>query len=321
MSNGLIAPSIPPLDYPRVIMPTIDTTHQNQLSMSTSGQINRNTLRRNFSEMLESFSFYTKAYMLAAFCINSVVYIFIIIALSLRKGRSCEQPLEVYLIVYLARGIVAESLLLLIYSLPRYWQHENVPLTVDQQGFITIMEKIKLMLDFFFVIWFIIGNWWFYSARMCALTNPTTYYLTFAIIIFGYALLAVPILLLFGLFCCLPFLMMGLRGMNHDEEKVKQDGTFEEALARLPSVIYDENFKSHHLSDVLQDECRHCVICLNDYNDGDILRLLPCFHHFHKVCVDDWLRTNGKCPFCIQKIEQNMEHEEGTISYLSEVST
>lgn len=41
-----------------------------------------------------------------------------------------------------------------------------------------------------------------------------------------------------------------------------------------------------------------CAICLSQYEDGEELRSLWCSHHFHKECVDEWLRLNRKCPLC-----------------------
>ncbi|KAK7343959.1 hypothetical protein VNO77_13109 [Canavalia gladiata] len=42
-----------------------------------------------------------------------------------------------------------------------------------------------------------------------------------------------------------------------------------------------------------------CSICLMDYKECDLLRLLPgCGHFFHVKCVDPWLRMNLTCPVC-----------------------
>lgn len=42
-----------------------------------------------------------------------------------------------------------------------------------------------------------------------------------------------------------------------------------------------------------------CAICMCTYERGDMLRTLPCFHFFHKDCVDQWLLTcNKSCPQC-----------------------
>src|SRR5207248_9774127 len=47
-----------------------------------------------------------------------------------------------------------------------------------------------------------------------------------------------------------------------------------------------------------------CSICLESYEDGDELRNLWCSHHFHKDCVDEWLKLNKKCPMCREDVEE-----------------
>ena len=42
-----------------------------------------------------------------------------------------------------------------------------------------------------------------------------------------------------------------------------------------------------------------CTVCLEEYLDGDRLRVLACEHAFHEACIDPWLRTKRACcPFC-----------------------
>ncbi|KAK9280465.1 hypothetical protein L1049_014157 [Liquidambar formosana] len=42
-----------------------------------------------------------------------------------------------------------------------------------------------------------------------------------------------------------------------------------------------------------------CSICLCEYRDGEMLRMMPdCRHYFHLCCIDAWLRLNASCPVC-----------------------
>jgi len=69
------------------------------------------------------------------------------------------------------------------------------------------------------------------------------------------------------------------------------------ALARLPTCV----LTSRDIS-CAPEECRSCVVCQEDFKDGDEQRALPCFHQFHKDCIDPWLRSRGTCPLCKHRI-------------------
>ncbi|KAI3770977.1 hypothetical protein L6452_02126 [Arctium lappa] len=42
-----------------------------------------------------------------------------------------------------------------------------------------------------------------------------------------------------------------------------------------------------------------CTICLEDFEDGQNVRVLPhCGHEFHVRCIDKWFESHSSCPNC-----------------------
>ncbi|KAG6709913.1 hypothetical protein I3843_06G147900 [Carya illinoinensis] len=74
-------------------------------------------------------------------------------------------------------------------------------------------------------------------------------------------------------------------------------GLDEATLRNYPKLIYAQA-KLHRGADSTST-ASSCSICLADYKDTDVLRLLPqCGHLFHLKCVDSWLRLHASCPVC-----------------------
>lgn len=45
-----------------------------------------------------------------------------------------------------------------------------------------------------------------------------------------------------------------------------------------------------------------CVVCQEEFKEGDVLRELPCEHSFHKKCIFPWIPPNMNCPLCREDI-------------------
>ncbi|KAF8032555.1 hypothetical protein BT93_D1458 [Corymbia citriodora subsp. variegata] len=65
-------------------------------------------------------------------------------------------------------------------------------------------------------------------------------------------------------------------------------------LQAFPTFVYSaiKNFR--------QEKCGlECAICLAEFDDESVLRLLTvCYHVFHQECIDLWLTSHKTCPVC-----------------------
>ncbi|CAD7700453.1 unnamed protein product [Ostreobium quekettii] len=99
-----------------------------------------------------------------------------------------------------------------------------------------------------------------------------------------------------------------------DEGVENRKGADEDTINKLATVAYaDVEFEDAH-EDVQEEEeeveleeegeegvsdpGRRCPICLDCFGRGDMLRVMPCKHKYHKDCLDKWLKIKATCPIC-----------------------
>ncbi|KAG8137476.1 hypothetical protein E2320_004715 [Naja naja] len=79
-----------------------------------------------------------------------------------------------------------------------------------------------------------------------------------------------------------------------------------DAIAQLPVYTLKDEDKCWAI------DTENCAICIENYKAKDTVRLLPCKHIFHKLCIDPWLLEQRTCPMCKLDIMKALEYWEGS---------
>lgn len=93
---------------------------------------------------------------------------------------------------------------------------------------------------------------------------------------------------------CLVFsCFYGIAKFVRDRRKLRRIRLSRDHLKKLPVIKFKKG----------DDRYDVCAICLDDYEEGNKLRVLPCQHAFHCKCIDPWLTNNRRtCPICKRKV-------------------
>lgn len=57
-----------------------------------------------------------------------------------------------------------------------------------------------------------------------------------------------------------------------------------------------------------------CAICLEEFTEGQELRIISCSHEFHRECVDPWLQQHHTCPLCMFNILARDSVDQATVA-------
>lgn len=115
----------------------------------------------------------------------------------------------------------------------------------------------------------------------------------------------IPFVVIVGV-CFLIMLLFVLFKLVRDHRAKLKNRLSRRGLKKLPTRKWKKGC----------EECvdwESCAICLEDYEDGHKLRVLPCHHAFHCKCIDPWLtETRRVCPLCKRRINPRGQLEDPT---------
>ncbi|KAL2233546.1 E3 ubiquitin-protein ligase RING1-like [Sesamum indicum] len=60
-----------------------------------------------------------------------------------------------------------------------------------------------------------------------------------------------------------------------------------------------------------ENDDEQCVVCLEEWETGDMAKEMPCKHKFHVECIEKWLKIRGSCPVCRYEMPADEDDDAG----------
>lgn len=190
------------------------------------------------------------------------------------SDQVCDKPLKSWLIGNVGLDFV--YLALLVTSLARAIQGDIRPFTCGNQ--------ISSLVSQGYLVWMVIGNFWYYTSENCEGIAPDMYQIAFWLLLLGYLYYTFPCWAC-CLFClCLPVVFYGISKWSHYLRTA--------ATEKQVNELVDRPLRA--------EEDHDCPICAATFSTGEVVSQMPCDerHFFHTDCIVGWLRVNPTCPIC-----------------------
>ncbi len=153
--------------------------------------------------------------------------------------------------------------------------------------------KIKIFLMSLEVGMFLLLNIIFYKFSR---QESYLYILTLALLVYIYVIVSSLMLLSCLVSCFKPRLgddiNDGYNILDNQNDKLSTDD-----IIKMKTYIYKN--EKENISGT------KCSICIEDFLDESILKILNCRHSFHTNCIDGWLQYHASCPMCRKIINLN----------------
>ena len=174
-----------------------------------------------------------------------------------------------------------------------------------------LLQSTRTFVEAAGLVWFLVGNMWLFGddsdTGVCkhAARSPI-YVLCLSMVIISYIQICLPcivaILLVPVLCFCLPCLIQCLRWLRIAPGEERGKGASADVIDKIPVMKFRELVEGSAANEgeagdgeIVEETC---PICLSNFEPDEEVRVLPCRHHFHKGCVDEWLVVNCTCPSC-----------------------
>lgn len=98
---------------------------------------------------------------------------------------------------------------------------------------------------------------------------------------------------------------------SRDQKVCSEDAPPSYEKSAMPGVFEDDVQVSNVVPDTektmqgsgSEREDLECTICMEDFEDGQSIRYLPCMHFYHQHCIDSWLMKSFTCPRCMEAVD------------------